>query len=280
MADVQDWLKLEGLEYRGEIETKRKALDERIVQIRAANAAKGLLLSGATVRMTANAHDEYRRDLIMTRISIRRKLSTDVPELLADIELDTLQEQLERTIQVGVQADRDEFERQSAAAGERLPKRSQHEIDAETGDQLALIRREILKLKLQRQLGMNQQAKGSIVVSISNSRVNGLNLGSIVGDMNATLTTLEQQGSADLASALKALTETLAADTSLGERRRELLENLSIIGEQGRLPTGERKTGIVKAAYRYVGDGVAISANAATIWSIWGPQIAAFFGFS
>ena len=127
---------------------------------------------------------------------------------------------------------------------------------------------------------MNKQPQSSIVLNISHSTISGLNLGSVVGDMNATLTTLEQQGSADLAQALKRLSEVIASDERLGRQRREFLENVSLIAEQGRLPGDERRTGVVRAAYQYLANAAAISANVATIWGTVGPAIAAFFSLN
>ena len=278
MTEKQKWLELERLEYMGEIEKKRRLLDEQILQIKADHARRGLLHSGVTNRSIDQVRSAFRRDLIETRIAIRKQFSANAPDLLLDAELDGLQEALERTVQLGIQADRDDAQRQNAAAGRTMPSLGEHEVQAKAGEQVALIRREISKLKLQRGLGMEQKRESSIVLNINNSSVSGLNLGSIVGDMNATLTLLTQQGNRDLATALKTISEAIASDEQLGGQRRELLENISILGDEGKVPVQQRRTGIVKAAYRYLGETIAIGGHAAAIWGTWGPQIAAFFG--
>jgi hypothetical protein len=122
-----------------------------------------------------------------------------------------------------------------------------------------------------------QKRESSIVLNINQSTIAGLNLGSIVGDMNATLTTLEQQGNEDLAKGFKELSEAIARDEQLGVERHDLLENLSVLGEQAKTLPQERRVGIVKAGYRYIRETIAIS-DVAAIWATWGPQIASFFG--
>src|ERR1700682_4980976 len=110
MTDLQKWHELERLEFMGEIDAKRKALDQKIEQIRAEHARRGILQSGATIRATSEARDAYRCDLIITRIGIRKKLGNECAELLSDVELNSLQEELESTVQVGIQADRDQHQ--------------------------------------------------------------------------------------------------------------------------------------------------------------------------
>lgn len=280
MPDLRKCLDLERLEYMGEMETKRKSLQEKIKQIEHDHARRGILRSGATFRVIAQTRGEFRRDLILTRIDLRRRLSVHEPELLSDPELDTLQQELERGVQAGIQAQHDDFRRRNMAAGipDVVDRAAGRLWKNDASGEVALIQREIAKLRLQRGLGMEKKRPDSIVLNITNSIVGGLNLGSIIGDMNATLTTLEQQGNAELASALKALSEAVAADDNLGSARREVLENISVLGEEGAVPAERRRMGVVKAAYKYLGETIAIAGHAAAIWETWGPQIAAFFG--
>jgi hypothetical protein len=120
----------------------------------------------------------------------------------------------------------------------------------------------------------------SVSLTISNSTISALNLGTVVGDMNASLTTLAQQGAMELAQALKILSEAIASDALVGQARREYLETISLISEQGRVPEEARKTGVVRAACLYLAGAAALSANVATIWSTTGPAIMAYFGLN
>jgi hypothetical protein len=76
---------------------------------------------------------------------------------------------------------------------------------------------------------------------------------------------------------LRDLSGVIASDDQLGDQRRDLLENISVIAEQGKLSVEQRKTGIVLAAYRYLSETLKISASAATIWRSVGPIIVEFF---
>jgi hypothetical protein len=279
MTDLEKYLELERLEYMGLIETKRKSLEERVRQIEHENARRGTFLSGMTFQAITQAREEYQRDLTLARVALRGRFGSEEPRLLSDAALDKLQDELLRSIQIGTEAQRQDSRIRNMATGaDAGPAWTDRAIEKAVSGQIALIRREIRKLRLQRGLGMETKPEGSIVLNINNSTVTGLNLGTVVGDMNATLTKLEQQGRAELAQALKALSEGIAADEQLGADRRGLLENVSVLGEQGNLPADQRRAGVVKAAYQYIAATIAIAGHSATIWATWGPQIAAFFG--
>ena len=282
VTDLQKYLELEHLEYIGEFEIKRKNFADKVKQIEADLARRGFVLSGQTFPALVRARGEFLRDLSLTRTALRRRFGGEEPLLLSDAELDKLQAELETNIRVGFQAQHEDYQRRNMAAG--MPTgpydaAASRLLQTAASSEVTVVRREISKLKLQRGLGMEKKSEGQkVVLNISNSTVSGLNLGTVVGDMNATLTTLEEQGNSELAQALRAVSEAIASDEQLGTERRELLENISLLGEEGELPAGQRRTGVVRAAYRYLGEAIAIAGHSAAVWATWGPQIAAFFG--
>ncbi len=282
MTDLEKYLELERLDYASEVENRHGERHLKVKEAESDHARRGMLNSGGFFLALAKIRTGYRRDLSMARINIRRKYAAAAPELLTDDLLNRLQEEVERTIQVGFQAQQDDFQSRAARTGLALPPNAlNRQSEVELVSETAAVRREIQKLRLQRGLGMiDKNHENRVVLHISNSTVAGLNLGSVVGDMNTTLTALQEQGSKEVAEALKILSEAIAEDIQLGDARRELLENVSALGEQAKLASEERKMGIVKAAYRYLSETIAIAGHSAVVWATWGPQIAAFFGLA
>jgi hypothetical protein len=153
MTNLEKMLELERLEYMGEIEERRKALGRQIERIRLDQYQPGVQESGLTYSLIAEARQAYLIDLINTRFAIRKQFAGEDSELLSDVELDKVQAQLEMMIQTNVQVEHDDYQRRSFAAGQHVYRQSEAEIQAEAGDLLALIHREISKLKLRRSLG-------------------------------------------------------------------------------------------------------------------------------
>ncbi len=91
--------------------------------------------------------------------------------------------------------------------------------------------------------------------------------------MTATVNALHNAGNDTVAEALKTLTEAVGNDEALGERRRDIIEALSGLGEQAKLQPESRKLGVVKPLFETVRSVLAMSANTATIWHQWGPHI-------
>jgi hypothetical protein len=174
VTDLEKWLELERLEYMGEIEPKRKTLEESIRQIKADRARHGMLRSGVTVRSIDDVWDAYRKDLVATQISIRKKFAAHAPDLLSDNELNHLQEDLGRSLRASFQAARDQLERESAATGQSPPLQREYREQTEVSRLVAGVRREIVKLKLQRDLGVKEQPRGNVVLNIGSSTIVGL----------------------------------------------------------------------------------------------------------
>ena len=122
-------------------------------------------------------------------------------------------------------------------------------------------------------------SRETITINVNNSTIAALNLNSIIQEVTATVSRLHADGNDQIATALKALTEAVTADDSLGPRRHDLLEAAKGFGEQAKLSAGNRKLGIVKSLFLTLRDVLAVGSSTATIWHECGPQIQQFFGF-
>lgn len=280
---LEQLLELERLEYIGIIEVERKHLEENVRHIRAVNAQAGLLESGSTNLKVAKAGCEYREKLLRARLELRRKYAREEPTLLSDENLKALEKQIERSIAVSAQAEKDEGDRRDHAAGRQLPRRSDFRIEGEGHELLALARREIAMMKLQSGLGLVQSRaaaadKPTMVINIQSNTITSLNLGTVLGDMVTSIGSLEHSGHEQLAQAITRLTEAIARDESLGPERREMIESLSTIAEQATVPAEKRKLGVVKTLLNGLGASLRLGADTAKIWDVVGPQISGYFG--
>jgi hypothetical protein len=118
----------------------------------------------------------------------------------------------------------------------------------------------------------------NVKIELNNGTVNQLNLGSVLGDINNSVTTLEEAGQTLFANALKTFTEHVAAVEDVpAETKREMIENLALVGAQAALPSAERKVGLIKGDLGYIGSAVATIKPLLEVWNIFAPQAESFF---
>jgi hypothetical protein len=133
-------------------------------------------------------------------------------------------------------------------------------LDKAVDDCLALVEPYRLKAEImqaerehQRRVPVVSSTQPHITLNINHSQVAGLNVAGAVGTIQATVNTLQTAGQEKIAEALKALTEAIAAESSLTpEARRESLELVSGIGEELELPEDQRRPGV----FRSLGQGL------------------------
>jgi hypothetical protein len=110
-----------------------------------------------------------------------------------------------------------------------------------------------------------------------------LNAGEIkkVGSISANVSTLSESGHAEIARAIKELTEAIAESQELSaDERTYILENLDELSKQAALSPDERaKTGVIKSLVSGVGGSLSAAGGLAEVWTTWGWAIRAFFGF-
>ena len=103
----------------------------------------------------------------------------------------------------------------------------------------------------------------TIVMHITHSTIGLLNTGSIedVRSISVNVSNLAHNGHADVADALKIVTETVASNTEISEKDKEyILDQIEEVSRQATLPFGQRaKSGVVKAIL----EGLAASLGAA-----------------
>lgn len=122
-------------------------------------------------------------------------------------------------------------------------------------------------------------AGSSVQVSLHNSTVGNLNLGSQVGTITTVLSSISAPDSAAFTDALRLLTNALVADPGMQEGdKREVLEALTTLAEEGAKKPEERKMSVVKAVTLWLPQGLAAANNLLTLWEKVGPVVKAHLG--
>jgi hypothetical protein len=122
-------------------------------------------------------------------------------------------------------------------------------------------------LRLESRIGINEESK-SVTLNISNSMIAGLNLGTVVGDLNASVQILAGHGEKNLADAIKALAEALAASAELqADRRKDLLEHLSAVSADLAQPPEKRRMAPLRSSINAMKEGLALATQLAALWT-------------
>lgn len=120
-------------------------------------------------------------------------------------------------------------------------------------------------------------------INISNSTVGVLNTGEIrnVESISTHISLLSESGNAQVAEALKQITQSVVQSEELTNvQRAEVLEQLEEVSKQAPLSPEKRvPSGVLKAILNGVATTLQSTANLAKIWTTWGPDISKYFGF-
>ncbi len=122
------------------------------------------------------------------------------------------------------------------------------------------------------------EAPSRINVTI-NAPVANVNLGTLVGDMQAHVSTLAGHGQGDVAKALRQLTEEVVKHGTIAENlKQEAAEYLSFLAEQATLQPERRKPGMIRSALTGLRGVLSVTADLLQHWQVFGPALTGFFG--
>jgi hypothetical protein len=120
-----------------------------------------------------------------------------------------------------------------------------------------------------------------INLNINESLIASLNLGTIVGNIDNNIGSIEKAGYADIATAIKELTEALVNAKDISETdKKEFMEQIEVLSDQANHTKSERKIGVIKAIWDKIEHSIGISANLLTIWQTVREPIMKFFGIN
>jgi len=120
-------------------------------------------------------------------------------------------------------------------------------------------------------------ALGNVTINIHHGTVGTLNLGTIIGDIQANLSTLKADGHDEVVGALKNLAEEIGDAQELGNARREALEQVAVISAEAEKPAPERRLGVVRAVLTALQSTLSASANLVKVGEFAWPYIKNYF---
>jgi hypothetical protein len=208
--------------------------------------------------------EEVLRGLLQQRIKIRKEVMQSVPELNSMMQFDALGREIEEWLDARARPTLIDIGHAiGVAPDDQTPLNRRLE---ELLIQLkAEARRDIGILRNEAGLGLRDPAQGTNV-TIQGSNVGVINVGTVMGDIRATATSLENRGSTDLATRLREFSEAIENSQDLGERRFQILEAIAEIGEQVLGSTKRRRPSVVAT----LGAGVTALLEAAPpLLSLW-----------
>jgi hypothetical protein len=90
---------------------------------------------------------------------------------------------------------------------------------------------------------------GNTTFNISHSTISGLNLGTVMGSLNASVQILQTHGAQQIADAIEKLTNGIGNSAELRDAdRKELLENVAHISKEASSQPDQRRSGVLKAS--------------------------------
>lgn len=112
---------------------------------------------------------------------------------------------------------------------------------------IALVAASCVYLERKKLMSEINENERPISINIS-GQVGNVNLGSVHGDLNASLNTLVEKGGDELALSIKELTESIIGSELLNQaEKQETIEQVDELARQAALPTEERKAGIINS---------------------------------
>ncbi len=277
---IKEALELERLRFARAQEEIMRATADASTAAQVDSSRRGLSGSGLHVGRVIEAHANMLKQMATKRVEIRKEIAQAVPALASKAELARLRQEIEEMIDahwanlhIGVAR---------YYGGPSVESEARHYMDSGQWADTPMVAkslaaRELAILEREAGLGVATTMAHSVTINIQGSTVAALNLGTVMGNIQATVTSL-QQGDPEMATALRTMIEAVAAEESLGDRRRDVIESLGQVGEEATKPEGQRRTGLVRALLGGVGAAIAHSAKVAQIWQGFGPAIARYFG--
>ena len=265
-SETSDALRLEEVEDQKTINAALEDTEREVKAVQHETTVRGLLHSGGRhVKEMEIRFDKIVVGTIKAAISKRRELGAKFPELLTEPLLNQLKERLKTRAESFVEGQKTRATiggtDRSGIAGVLVTLAKQKADGFKV-----LIGQEVEALRLEGRLGMHKQ-ETKVTFNISNSTIASLNLGTVVGDLTASVQALNNQGQQELARTIQLLAEALAGSTELpADRRKELMEHLSLVSEEVARPPEKRKMGLVKSSIAVLQAGLATASTIADLW--------------
>jgi hypothetical protein len=122
-----------------------------------------------------------------------------------------------------------------------------------------------------------RESRPTVLLNIRDSSVANLNLGTQVGTISIALESISQrhsQADREFVGAIKQLTEAVVAQTAMADAdKREILDVVSTLAEEGAKKPEQRSMGRLKSALAWLPPALAAASSLTNLWHTIGPVI-------
>jgi hypothetical protein len=258
--ELSDALALEKIDLSESVNDAIAEADVEIQALKRELAAQG---SGRHVREWEIRFTKLATNIVEKAIAKRRELGRRFPELLTPPLLTQLKERLNHHVDAIVNGEKNRI----AMGGHGYGASHIPQAQIKAAGLKSRIAQRLEALRLEANLGLNAEEKPVTIFNISDSTIASLNLGTVFGDLTASVQTLSGHGQRELAEAFRKIAEALTTATALNDAyRKELLEHLSVVAEGAALPPEKRKIGPLRTSIAFLREGIADVAQLATLW--------------
>ncbi len=203
--------------------------------------------------------------IIKKALALRKELGLNTPDLYLDPNLKNFQNKMDQIVDGAVGNVQCRFSQPASLAGAEMEllRRANERASALK----AKVKNELEALPLEAKIGTYRKVSLSMSNTFNISNLANLNLGTVIGDLNGSIQTLENTGHDQLVRALRELIEGIGASTDLDDNsKKELLEHVSLLSGEVALPAEKRKMGLLKTSITALQSGLVVATQ---LWTLW-----------
>jgi hypothetical protein len=261
-------LELEKLKLMMLVEQQSELRQEQLRALERQLAAKGTALSGGRLMSELDIVFGGFENIIEAAIANRKELAARVPELLTPEHMTAFQSKLDHYADLAVTVLRRSFEKNPSMKMLPAPalETATNRAEMRAGTLKSKVNNQLKAMALERTLGIHREEPQHVTyLNISHSTIANFNLGTVVGDLNASIQNLSSAGNNELADAVRRLSEAISASSELVDKK-GMLENLAHVSHEAGLSSEKRKMGPLKATMQSLKSGLSIASELVPLW--------------
>jgi hypothetical protein len=246
---LRDALLLEDRNWRTWVESAEKSRENQLASVAAKAARDGAYQSGGRLKEDTRIVFVGIDEVVTKAVDLRRQLARKNPRLAEADAIGPLIKKVADFIDNGVSFMETHLARTFRAAEEGTHRALVRLAQDEAGPIRDRVKRQLESISLELRLMPESLDRPPITVHISGDG-NNLNFGSVVGDLNASVQKLTQQGDAkEIAIAIERLSDAIQQSVELNNaNKRDYLDHLTTIAEQVAKPPDNRRIATFKKA--------------------------------
>ena len=263
---LQDALKLEERNWHNWLALAEKTRDDRIAALAAMSASKSSYLSGGRLKEDLKIIFSAIDEVVTKAVALRGTLAAHNLILAEARSLTPLKSKMADFINNGV----NQMDDQASRTFPVLVPAARKEILGLARKEASTLRdrvtNDLENIPLELKLNPKKEERSPITVHVSGNS-NNINLGTVLGDLNASVQTLSQSNHKDIADAIAKLGRAIQESVELNDAtRRDFLEHLATVSEQVATPPNQRRIATFTNAISNLASIATVAMKAAPVY--------------